>query len=177
MTTHAWKDRTLRDLIKHLVDHHHAFTRRALGELVPLANEVARDHGGRHPYLLEVHSLLRELQDDMESHLAAEEQVLFPFVEELDIASRTAGDRRRTSQGEVIEGQLRGLLFEHDHAGDVLGVLRSTTKDYAVPADADARCKALFEGMAALDADLRRHMDLEELVLLPRARALAGVPG
>jgi len=167
-----WTDRTLRDLIHHIVDDHHAFTRRTLAELVPLANEVARDHGGRHPYLLEVHSLLRELQDDMQAHLAAEEQVLFPFIEELDIASRAGGGHRRTSEGKVLDGQIMGLLYEHNHAGDVLGVLRSTTKGYAVPADADDRYRALFEGMAALEADLQLHLELEEQVLLPRARAL-----
>jgi regulator of cell morphogenesis and NO signaling len=175
MATQDWQDRTLRDLIEHIVSYHHAFTRSALGSLVPLANEVARDHGGRHPYLLEVHSLLRELEDDMQSHLASEEQVLFPFVEELDIASRTSGRRPQASHAEVIDEPLRSLLFEHDHAGDVLKVLRATTNDYSIPPDADASYSALFEGILALEADLVRHMELEEQVLIPRAKALAGL--
>jgi regulator of cell morphogenesis and NO signaling len=173
MGTQDWKDRTLRDLIRHIVDGHHAFTRKALGELVALSDEVARDHGGRHPYLLEIHGLLLELDDDMRSHLAAEEQFLFPFIEELDIASRASGPRRRASHGEAIAEPVRRLLFEHDHAGDVLKTLRTTTNDYATPPDADVRYEALFEGMRALEADLALHMELEEHVLLPRAQALA----
>jgi regulator of cell morphogenesis and NO signaling len=175
MANQDWKDRTLRELIRHIVDDHHAFTRRTLDELVPLATNVAATLGGRHPYLLEVHCLLRELQDDMRSHLAAEEQVLFPFVEELDIAARTAGRGRRASQAEAIEDPVRSLLFDHHHAGDVLGALRSTTNDYAIPADADADCRALFEKLVALEADLVRHMELEEQVLIPRAKALVGL--
>jgi regulator of cell morphogenesis and NO signaling len=175
MATQDWKDRTLRELIKHLVDEHHAFTRRTLDELAPLATNAAATLGGRHPYLIEVHCLLRELRDDMQSHLAAEEQVLFPFVEELDIASRTASRGRPASQAEVLDGPVRSLLFDHDHASDVLNALRTTTRDYAIPADADETCQALFEKMAALDADLVQHMELEEKVLIPRAKALAGL--
>jgi len=175
MPTQDWQDRTLRDLIKHIVDEHHAFTRSTLARLVPLANEVARDHGGRHPYLLEIHSILRGLEDDMQSHLAAEEQVLFPFLEEIDIAARSPGRRRQAGHGEAIEEPVRSLLFEHDHAGDVLKVLRATTNDYEIPEDADANYRALFDGMLALEADLARHMELEEQVLIPRAMALVGL--
>jgi iron-sulfur cluster repair protein YtfE (RIC family) len=41
--------------------------------------------------------------------------------------------------------------------------------------DADAGYRSLFEGILALEADLERHMELEEQVLIPRVKALAGL--
>jgi regulator of cell morphogenesis and NO signaling len=170
-----WSERPLRDLIRYIVDGHHVFTREALDALLPLAHEVARAHGGRYPHLVEVVGLLRELEDDIRSHLAEEEQMLFPLIEELDIASRAPGGRTHRLPPELEDGPVRALLLEHDHAGDVLRALRATTRDYAAPGDASEGHKALLSKIAALDEDLRRHMELEGGVLIPRARALAGL--
>ena len=170
-----WSARTLRELMEHIVLCHHAFTRDALSAIVPLAHEVAREHGGRHPHLVEVVGLLRALDEDLRDHLAAEERFLFPFIEELDIASRTPGARERSARIESIDGPLRAMLFEHDHAGDVLRALRATTNDYATPEDASAAYRALSARLVELEEDLVHHMTLEREILIPRARALAGI--
>ena len=169
-----WSQKSLRDLMQHIVGQHHAFTRDALAAILPLADTVTRDHAGRLPYLIEVLGLLRELDDDLRAHLAAEERFLFPFIEELDIASRTPGGQR-SPRVESLDGPLHAMLFEHDHAHDVLSALRTTANGYAAPDDATAPYRDLFKRLVELEKDLVLHMFLEREILIPRARTLAGL--
>lgn len=170
-----WSQRTLRELMQHIVARHHRFTREALAELVPLSREVARAHAARHPHLIEVAGLLRSLEDEMRSHFAAEEQILFPFIEELDVAARTPGAHRRPVHLESLGGPLHDMLFEHDHASDVLDALRVTTNGFTPPEDASPSYRAFLARLADLEKDLLRHIELEGRILIPRAKALAGV--
>ncbi|MGZ4709603.1 MAG: DUF542 domain-containing protein, partial [Acidimicrobiales bacterium] len=80
------------ELVDHLEATHHAYLHEELPRLTALSEKVAQVHGGRHPELLEVLRLCRELRDDLEPHLAKEERVLFPMIRELAVADGTRPD-------------------------------------------------------------------------------------
>jgi len=68
----------LEDLIDHILDKHHVYTRDEIGHLTPLMAKVATRHGDHNPYLFELKELFQALCDDLEPHMVKEEMVLFP---------------------------------------------------------------------------------------------------
>ena len=56
--------------------------------LAQFSEKVARVHGAAHPETVEVHRVTMELLEELTSHMAKEEEVLFPFISQLE---RSAG--------------------------------------------------------------------------------------
>jgi regulator of cell morphogenesis and NO signaling len=69
---------------------------------------------------------------------------------------------------------------EHDAAGAALARLRELTGGFQPPAGACPTFRGLYHGLAELEADLHRHIHLENNVLFPRAQQLeselTGIP-
>jgi regulator of cell morphogenesis and NO signaling len=65
------------------------------------------------------------------------------------------------------------MLMEHDAATADLQQLRALSDGYRIPADACGSYRALYEGLAAMDADTETHMRKEGETLFPRATELA----
>jgi regulator of cell morphogenesis and NO signaling len=66
------------------------------------------------------------------------------------------------------------MTDDHRIVGDLLKQARKLTLDYTAPADACASYHALYQALEALEADLIGHIHLENNVLFPRAKSLAG---
>jgi len=69
---------------------------------------------------------------------------------------------------------VRMMMAEHDGAGEALRSLRSLTNDYALPPEACASYRALYEALQGVEADLHQHIHLENNILFPRAVAMEG---
>lgn len=149
-------------LIGHIVATHHTYLRRELPRLGELMGKVVAAHGAVHPEVHGVAGLLRELTDDLLPHLAKEEQVLFPLTIQLLGAVEPT-----TFDCGSVASPLRVMLAEHDRAGELLASLRRRTDGYAPPEDACPTWRALYAGLADLEADTHRHVHLENNVLFP----------
>jgi regulator of cell morphogenesis and NO signaling len=160
----GWAELGPAELVDHLEAVHHTYLREALPRLATLVAKVAEVHGERHPELVEVRATFEELRADLEPHLLKEERVLFPQIRALD----AAGDGPAPA---VPCGSLRApitvMLAEHDRAGELLGRLRERTGGFAVPADGCASYRALYTGLAELEADTHLHVHKENNVLFP----------
>ncbi|MGZ4757686.1 MAG: iron-sulfur cluster repair di-iron protein [Acidimicrobiales bacterium] len=156
------------ELVDHLEATHHAYLHEELPRLTALSEKVAQVHGGRHPELLEVLRLCRELRDDLEPHLAKEERVLFPMIRELAVADGTRPDLHCGS----VANPISVMMVEHDRAGDLLVALREVTDDHIVPDDACASYTALYLGLEQLEADTHLHVHKENNLLFPAVIAL-----
>jgi regulator of cell morphogenesis and NO signaling len=64
------------------------------------------------------------------------------------------------------------MEHEHDSAGLALRRMRELTDNYVVPADGCTSFQALYEGLAALEVDLHRHIHKENNLLFPKAATL-----
>ena len=62
------------------------------------------------------------------------------------------------------------MRAEHDTAGDLLARFRSATDGYTVPDDGCASYRALYAGLAELEADTHLHVHKENNVLFPAVR-------
>lgn len=152
-------------LADHIEATHHAYLHAELPELDALAEKVAGVHGARHPELADVRRLVTAIRADLEPHLMKEERVLFPAIRALDAGAREFPFG-------TVRNPIRMMRLEHDQAGELLVELRTVSSDYAVPDDGCASYRALYERLAALEADTHLHIHLENNVLFPAAVAL-----
>jgi regulator of cell morphogenesis and NO signaling len=81
-----WSGDTLAAMSAKIVAMYHVYTREELQTIAPIADKVLGVHGDRRPELAEVVSIVRELTNDLLPHMLKEEQVLFPYVAQLDEA-------------------------------------------------------------------------------------------
>lgn len=158
-----WGGMAPAELVDHLEATHHAYLHTEFGRLTALADKVASVHGERHPELVEVQATYAELRADLEPHLMKEENVLFPLIRELDASGGAAAPHC----GSLETGPIRVMMMEHDRAGELLAELRKLTNGYEVPDDGCASYRALYEGLAELEADTHLHVHKENNVLFP----------
>lgn len=151
-------------LIDHIVTTHHDYLHEELPLLVALAEKVRGVHAERHPELVRIAALVTEIHDDLEPHLAKEEQVLFPAIREW-------ADGQRSFPFGTLSNPVRMMMFEHDRAGELLEELRSVTSGYTPPADGCTSYEVLFARLAHLETDTHRHIHLENNVLFPAVTA------
>ena len=162
-----WRDRPPAELIDHIVNTHHAYTRAALAHLTPLLAKVTDKHGAHHPELACVTAAFEELAQDMEPHMMKEERVLFPYIRALASPAGTP----RPFFG-TIRNPVRLMMHEHDRAAELFAEISAATSDFSPPPDACASFRALYAGLSELRLDLMNHVSLENDVLFPAAIAL-----
>ena len=150
-------------LIGHIVSNHHTYLRRELPRLIELAAKVIAAHGEAHPQVHTVGATVAELTADLLPHLAKEEKVLFPLAIELLGAIEPTSFRCGS-----VTNPISVMLTEHDRAGDLLAALRRQTDGYRPPADACPTWRALYAGLAELEADTHSHIHLENNLLFPK---------
>ena len=160
-----WGAAPLGLLIDHILATHHAFTKVQLERVARLTVAALLADGGHHVELDEVRDIVDELREEIWRHLAREEDVLFPLIRALE-QGRGHHDLSPVWPIEVVE-------LEHGHALYALDRLRDLTHDYTAPTLATPEHRALYDALAALDADLESHIMLENDVLHPRALDLA----
>jgi len=162
---------SITELIMHILDTHHVFTKREMARLDLLMTKVAKAHAENHSELLTVSGLLRQLFDDLTPHMFKEEQILFPFLIELEQSSLHGRPAPFAPFG-TINNPIRMMMMEHDTAGEILRELRKLTRDFAVPADACESYRQLYQSLEAFERDLHQHIHLENNILFPKAITL-----
>jgi len=163
-----WNDRPLPEIIDHIVDGHHAYTRAAIARLGPLTEKVVARHGAGHPELLRVATAFFQLAADLAPHMAREENVLFPYIRAL----ASPGARPAPPPFQTVRNPVSMMMMQHDRAAELLGEIRTASRDFATPDDACGSYTALYSGLRELRLDLLTHVSLENNVLFPRAIAL-----
>jgi regulator of cell morphogenesis and NO signaling len=149
-------------LVDHLEITHHAYLHAELPRLEALAEKVAGVHGSRHPELVELHRHCTMLRDDLEPHMAKEERVLFPMIRQL----ATAISPPSFHCGSVAN-PISMMMLEHERTGALLESIRDLTDGHRAPQDACASFRALYDGLAALEADTHLHIHKENNTLFP----------
>ena len=166
-----WEPQTL---VAYIVGNHHTYVRRALALIGGYARKLAATHGERHPELLEIERLWEAVTGEMSAHMAKEEQVLFPYIVQLaDAAPR--GEAVPAPPFGSIEFPIRMMEAEHDSAGELMARIRELSGGYTPPAEGCTTYRVCFQELEAFEKDLHAHVHLENNVLFPKARALAGL--
>lgn len=170
-TARNWSADTLAAMGANIVAMYHVYTREELQTVIPLAAKVLGVHGERHPELAEVAALVQELTNDMLPHMLKEEQVLFPYVQQLEAAA-TNGQPAPTPFFGTVKNPVRMMMLEHDRVGELLARLRVVTADYAAPDDACFSYRELYRRLAEFELRTHEHVHVENNVYFPRAVTL-----
>ena len=140
-------------LIEHILERYHAVHRLQLPELVTMARRVEAVHRDHPDVPAGLAHLLANMEEELISHMAKEEQVLFPML-------------RAGGNAFVVHPitMMRTEHVDHGHALDELAIL---THDMTPPDDACTTWRALYAGIGQLREDLINHIHLENNVLFP----------
>ncbi|HWW76891.1 MAG TPA: iron-sulfur cluster repair di-iron protein [Pyrinomonadaceae bacterium] len=158
----------LSELIRHILDTHHVYTREESARIQALLEKVCGKHGENHPELSEVRAAFVRLDADLQPHLFKEEQILFPYILRLE-AARANGGLPPFAPFGTVNNPVRMMMSEHDTAGDLLREIRAAARDFRAPDDACVSFRALYRALEDFEQDLHQHIHLENNVLFPRA--------
>jgi regulator of cell morphogenesis and NO signaling len=158
-------------LADYIVRRHHGYVREQVPVIHGHLAKLVAVHGEHHPELKAIAAHFTELAGELQSHMVKEEQVLFPYLQQLS-ASAEFGLEPPVGRFGSVSNPIRMMEAEHRYAGDELGVIREMTSNYAVPSDGCTTYRICYQELAAFDADLRQHIHLENNILFPHAVAL-----
>ena len=167
-TPRDWKSLSLESLSSHIVETHHAYVKRELPRLSMLAQKVVNRHGPTKKELPLIASALAQLADELVSHLAKEETVLFPYIVGLERAIVSHASRPQSCFG-TVANPIEMMTQEHDAAGALISEIRKLSHDFTTPEDACPTFHAFYDGLREFEEDLHQHIHLENNILFPCA--------
>lgn len=156
-----WREHSSNQLIDHIVGTHHAYLQQELPVLGEFVTKIMRVHGAEHNELAKLHKLYHQLKMELEQHLIAEEEAVFPLIKELE-------NNPSAALAEKTANAITELEADHSGVGDLLREMRSVTNDYDLPASACRTYTLAFQKLQDLESDLFQHIHLENNILFKR---------
>jgi regulator of cell morphogenesis and NO signaling len=152
-----WAERSIEELIRHILDRYHAPLKQELPRLIELAGLVERVHAEKPDCPAGLADLLTDVREAVESHLVKEEQILFPLI--------------LSGRGRMARMPVQVMVQEHEDHGQNLALIRQLTRDLRLPEAACASWRELYRSLGELEVELMDHIHLENNILFPRALA------
>lgn len=166
-----WTREPLSELIAHIKNTHHKYTREETTRLTGLLQKVCSVHGKNHPELFGIRETFNGLAQELTTHLMKEEMMLFPFIERMEEAVIQKEPVLPAPFG-TVQNPVAMMEHEHDSAGSALRAIRKASSNFTAPADACVSYQTLYRVLAAFEGDLHQHIHLENNILFPRAIAM-----
>jgi regulator of cell morphogenesis and NO signaling len=141
-------------LIDHILARYHEVHRQQLPELERMARRVEAVHADHPGVPAGLAAVLDAMHQEMLSHMAKEEQVLFPMM--------------RSGGHPMAHHPIAMMRQEHTDHGATLDEIDRLTRELTPPPGACNTWRALYTGLAALKDDLIQHIHLENNVLFPQ---------
>jgi len=157
-----WARSSPAELVRHIVQQHHAYARLELQRLDLKMFDAARLVEGELPQLMAIREPFLRLKQDLLNHLDLEEEHLFPAIlaqETTPLSIRTLEDLHGTAHSEHAAVE---ALFQ-----DIAGL----TGNFRGPAEASTALRSVYRGLRNLEEDLVLHIYLENNLLFPMAVA------
>jgi regulator of cell morphogenesis and NO signaling len=130
--------------------------------------KVVSRHGQAHPEVASIRDLFEALTAELSVHMQKEENVLFPYFEQMESAVAQGTAPAPAAFGSV-QMPISRMLADHDDAGELLAKIRALSSEYQAPDSACPTYRALYHGLEEFEHDLHRHVHLENNILFPRA--------
>jgi len=124
-----------------------------------------------HPILAALQNFFREYCRDLTEHINEEEEKLLPYIVLLRNAVATPLDL----SSYILARQqysIARFLSEHHDTEDELKDIRETIRLYNPPATNESLYRILLSQLETFEQDLHVHAQMEELVLIPKARGM-----
>lgn len=163
-----WDPDDTSELIDYIQRRHHPFVRyelRQLDALLATAGDPTRPSDPVQVLREAFHTVKAQIED----HMTAEEDVLFPWL-----LARQRGEARHLVSVEA--DAYRQMKQEHDVVESFFARARRLTDGYSTPDHASPAAIEAYRHLAALDADFRKHIWLENEFLWPGAADVEAPP-
>lgn len=158
-------------LADYIYNKHHVYYYDESPVIADLLAKVINRHGEHYPELQQVYALYRSLTQELDSHFAKEEKVLFPFIKAL-VQAKNSGNTEALRTQFSLAAPVQMMEAEHEVAGEILEELNKVTNGYTAPEGACNSFQFLYKKLKALDDDLHQHIHLENNILFPKALGL-----
>jgi len=163
-----WTQKPLGAIIRHIVSKHHAYVRTETPRIGMLLTKIAGKHGASQPELIRIEELFSAIGQELATHMLKEEQVLFPYIDQMEQALKN-GDPVPVAFFGSVKRPIANMMAEHDDAGALLAQIRELSNGYKPPAGACPTFVGLFHALEEFERDLHHHVHLENNILFPRA--------
>lgn len=161
---HLWSSSFL---IDYILNNHHKYVKNAIPVILQHTRKVASVHGELHPEVVEVAKLFEIVSEGMTQHMKKEEEILFPFIKQLE----KTGSTDKPGFGSVLN-PIRMMEAEHQEAGDEMEAIKQLTNNFNPPEDACNTYKVSYQELKEFYNDLHKHVHLENNILFPQAMVL-----
>jgi regulator of cell morphogenesis and NO signaling len=157
---------SLSDLTDYIVNVHHDFIRQSVPLILTHILKIATKHGDRFPYMKKVYILFTQINTELVYHMRKEEEIIFPAIRALEVHTYQNSHPKFTNQ------PLHEAEEEHELVGTLMKQIRALTNEYETPEKVCPTFRLTMNLLRHFEADLHRHIHLENNVLFPRARAM-----
>lgn len=155
-------------LVDYILKFHHRYVRKNSIKIQELLNKVVGVHGDNHKSLHDVKKLFDESVIALNEHLDKEEQVLFPYIYEMNNAKENNASLPYF-HCDSIQYPIDVMTHEHSEEGERFKEISKLTNDYTPPSDACNSYKLLLEQLKEFEDNLHHHIHLENNIVFPRA--------
>jgi len=164
-----WSKASLVELAEY-IEQHHSLMKEKLLKLQTLIEQAAGLHKDEN---YAIFSSLQEFFPDfktkLEKHFDSEEQILLPYIRQMDEFDRNRGPKPQIHTGS-IKNPISRMEYEHDQTESVMfKKIHTITGNYQLPANSGDVLKSLYDGLKDIETNLSEHIHLENNVLFPLA--------
>lgn len=156
----SWPVDLLADYIQRI---HHTYVEEKLPIILQFLDKLRKVHGGNHPELYKIYDLFEGASTELAQHMKKEEIILFPYAKKI-----ANNEMNGTSTLRSVENPVSVMMHEHENEGDRFREIRELTNDYTLPTDACRTYKVTYSMLEEFEADLHKHIHLENNILFPK---------
>ncbi len=161
-------------LAQYIVNNHHTYVKNAIPNIATHLEKVFNAHGEKYSYISEVQKEFRLVANEMISHMAKEEKILFPLIRYL-VDTKNFSEKPKSGGYGTIKNPIRQMEAEHVSAGSAMEKIRALTDNYSLPQDACTTFQTTYKELDEFEKDLHKHIHLENNILFPRAIELENI--
>lgn len=155
-------------LCKYLVQLHHQYIKNKTSFIGELAGRVGKANDEKHPEIAKIAEIFEKAGKLLTMNMHKEEQVLFPYITELNEANKKGRIiPQATSKPVFMQAYL--MRAEHEKVVEDFRLIRQLTNNYQLPPYAMYGYGILFKMLQEYEDDLHLHLHMENNILFPKA--------
>lgn len=156
------------ELSEYIINTHHTFVRRSIPLISQHLENIIKNHGGSHSYLLDVQNSFSALTAELNSHMFKEERVLFPLIKYL-VDSKKFQEKPKARGYGSIKSPIKQMEDEHSRSGQLFDSIREKTNNLTAPDEECTPFGLTYKELDDFEKDLHKHIHLENNILFPKA--------
>ncbi len=160
-------------IVAHIMEHYHKGCVSRVDDMRREAEILKMQNRAREMPVIA--SLLAESYEDLSNHFQKEEQILFPYICELQ-KMMDAGTELQPFHCGSIQYPIRVMMIEHDGELERYDRILSIVKQFEEPFASSEPFRMLTDKLTCFLGWLKEHIQLENEVLFPRAIKAEGMP-